>query len=365
MRRVSCDIMTIKMSNSFGTLFRITTFGESHGPAIGVVIDGVPPLLPLSEEDIQKDLDRRRPGQSKITTQRQEADKAEILSGVFEGKTTGSPVAILIRNEDQRSQDYSNLKDAFRPGHADYTYQVKYGFRDYRGGGRSSGRETACRVAAGAVAKKILKQQKVDIIAYTLSVGNIVAQKKDFSVIEKNLVRTCDLDAAEKMIKLIDDARKDCDSVGGVIEAVIKGYPAGLGEPIYDKLNARLAYALMSIGTMRGIEFGDGFAATKLHGSEHNDIFIKRGNEIHTKTNHAGGILGGISNGEDIILRVGVKPASSIAKNQQTVDISGEDTEIQVKGRHDPCICPRVVPVVEAMIAVTLVDFLLIQKTIK
>src|SRR3989338_2964930 len=232
MRRVSCDIMTIKMSNSFGTLFRITTFGESHGPAIGVVIDGVPPLLPLSEEDIQKDLDRRRPGQSKITTQRQEADKAEILSGVFEGKTTGSPVAILIRNEDQRSQDYSNLKDAFRPGHADYTYQVKYGFRDYRGGGRSSGRETACRVAAGAVAKKILASHKIEIIVYTLSVGNITAKKKDFSVIEKNLVRTCDLDAAEKMIKLIEDARKDCDSVGGVIEAVIKGCPAGLGNPI-------------------------------------------------------------------------------------------------------------------------------------
>lgn len=353
------------MSNSFGTLFKITTFGESHGPAIGVVIDGVPPLLLLSEEDIQKDLDRRRPGQSKITTHRKEPDTAEILSGVFEGKTTGAPVAILIRNEDQRSKDYSNLKDVFRPGHADYTYQSKYGFRDYRGGGRSSGRETACRVAAGAVAKKILAEQKIQVIAYTLSVGDITVQKKDFSVIEKNIVRTCDLAASEKMIALIEEARKNCDSVGGVIEAVIKGCPPGLGEPIYDKLNARLAYALMSIGTMRGIEFGDGFAATKLRGSEHNDIFYKDGKQVHTKTNHAGGILGGISNGEDIILRVGVKPPSSIAKNQQTVDISGEDAEIQVKGRHDPCICPRVVPVVEAMIALTLVDFIFLQKKIK
>lgn len=352
-------------SNSFGKIFTITTFGESHGPAIGVVVDGVPPGISIAVEDIQKDLDRRRPGQSKITTQRQEADKAEILSGVFEGKTTGSPIAILIRNEDQRSKDYSNLKDVFRPGHADFTYQMKYGIRDYRGGGRSSGRETACRVAAGAVAKKILNQHKIQIIAYTLSVGNITAKKKDFSVIEKNLVRAPDMDAAEKMIALIDSVRKDCDSVGGVIEAVIKGCPVGLGDPIYDKLNARLAYALMSIGTMRGVEFGDGFAATQLRGSEHNDIFYKKGSETHTKTNHAGGILGGISNGEDIILRVGVKPASSIAKNQQTVDISGEDTEIQVKGRHDPCICPRVVPVVEAMIAVTLVDCLLMQKTIE
>jgi len=322
-------------------------------------------LLPLEAGDIQKELDRRRPGQSKITTQRKESDRAEILSGVFEGKTTGTPITILIRNEDQRSQDYSNLKDVFRPGHADYTYQMKYGFRDYRGGGRASGRETACRVAAGAIAKKILAQHKIQVIAYTLSVGNIIAQKKDFSVIEKNLVRAPDLEAAEKMIQLIEEARKDCDSIGGVIEAVIQGCPPGLGEPIYDKLNARLAYALMSIGTMRGVEFGDGFAATKLRGSEHNDVFYKKGNEIHTKTNHAGGILGGLSTGEDIILRVGVKPPSSIAKNQQTVDISGEDAEIQVKGRHDPCICPRVVPVVEAMIALTLVDFLLLHKTIK
>jgi len=351
--------------NSFGQLFKITTFGESHGEALGVVIDGVPPNLELSQNDIQLDLDRRRPGQSKITTQRKEADQVEILSGVFEGKTTGQALALLIRNEDQRSQDYSNIKDVFRPGHADYTYQMKYGIRDYRGGGRASGRETACRVAAGAVAKKILDKEKIKIIAYTKAVADIVAQTIDYSVIEKNLVRAPDLKAAELMIQKIEQARLDRDSVGGVIEAVVKNCPPGLGDPVFDKLNARLAHALLSIGTIRGIEFGDGFSATKLKGSEHNDPFLKTDGKIRTKTNHAGGILGGISNGEDIILRVGVKPPSSIAQNQQTVDISGEDVSIQVKGRHDPCICPRVVPVVEAMIAVTLADCLLIQKSIR
>ena len=351
--------------NTFGQIFKVTSFGESHGPAIGVVIDGVPPGLSLEESDVQKDLDRRRPGQSKITTQRQEADRVEILSGIFEGKTTGTALAMIIRNEDARSKDYSNIKDVFRPGHADYTYLAKYGIRDYRGGGRASGRETACRVAAGAVAKKILDQHKIKIIAYTLAVGDIVAQKRDFAVIESNLVRAPDSEVAEAMIKKIEKARLDCDSLGGIIEAVVQGCPEGLGDPVFDKLNARLAHALMSIGTIRGIEFGDGFAATKLHGSEHNDPFYTKGGKIHTKTNHAGGILGGISNGEDIILRVAVKPPSSIAKNQETVDISGEDVSIQVKGRHDPCICPRVVPVVEAMIALTLVDSLLIQKTIR
>jgi chorismate synthase len=352
--------------NTFGQLFKVTTFGESHGPAIGAVIDGVPPGISLSEEDIQKELDRRRPGQSKITTQRQEADKVEILSGVFEGKTTGTPLAMLIRNEDQRSKDYSNIKDVYRPGHADYTYHLKYGLRDYRGGGRSSGRETACRVAAGAVAKKILAQHKVNVIAYTLAVADIYAKKIDFSVIESNLVRAPDNEAAELMIQKIEEARKDCDSLGGIIEAVVKGCPPGLGDPVFDKLTARLAHALMSIGTTRGVEFGDGFGAVKLKGSEHNDPFARNLlGKIHTKTNHAGGILGGISNGEDIVLRVAVKPPSSIAKNQETVDISGEDVSVQVKGRHDPCICPRVVPVVEAMIALTLVDCLLIQKTIR
>jgi len=351
--------------NSFGQFFKITTFGESHGPAIGVVIDGVPPNIPLIESDIQYDLDRRKPGQSKITTQRKESDTVEILSGVFEKKTTGTALAMLIRNQDQRSKDYSNIKDVFRPGHADYTYFKKYGVRDYRGGGRSSGRETACRVAAGAVAKKILDQENIKIIAYTLSVANIFAKTKDFSVIEKNLVRAPDMDAAEKMIDKIEKARKNCDSVGGIVEAVIHGCPPGLGDPVFDKLNARLSYALMSIGTLRGIEFGLGFEATSMLGSEHNDKFFMDGDRIRTMTNNAGGMLGGISNGEDIVLRVGVKPPSSIAQSQQTVTTDNKDTTIEVKGRHDPCICPRVVPVVEAMIAVTLVDCLLLQKAIK
>lgn len=351
--------------NSIGQLFKVTTFGESHGPAIGLIIEGVPPLIPLSEKDIQRDLDRRRPGQSKITTQRQETDKVEILSGVFEGKTTGTALAMMIRNQDQRPKDYSNIKELFRPGHADYTYFKKYGFRDYQGGGRASGRETACRVAAGAVAKQILEQYNIHIIAYTLAVGDIYAKKIDYAVIEKNMVRAPDLEAAEKMIEKIEQARLSCDSVGGIIEAIIKGCPPGLGEPVFDKINARLAYALMSIGTIRGIEFGTGFAASKMRGSEHNDKFYMDGDQVRTKTNHAGGILGGITNGENIVLRVAVKPPSSIAQAQKTVDMNNQEATIEVKGRHDPCICPRVVPVVEAMMAITVVDFLLLQKSIK
>ena len=351
--------------NSFGQIFRVTTFGESHGPAIGLIIDGVPPNLPLTEADIQFELDRRRPGQSKITTHRKEADRPEILSGVFEGKTTGASLGILIRNEDQRSKDYENLKNLFRPGHADYTYFVKYGHRDYRGGGRASGRETACRVAAGAVAKKILQQNNIQVIAYTLAVGDIYAKKKDYTVIEQNIVRAPDLEAAELMIQKIEEMRKNQDSIGGIVEAVIHGCPPGLGDPVFDKLNARLAYALMSIGTMRGIEFGLGFEATKWPGSKHNDRFYIDGDRVRTMTNNAGGILGGISTGEDIVLRVGVKPPSSIPQTQQTVTIDKQPATVEVKGRHDPCICPRVVPVVEAMIALTLVDCLMIQKTIK
>lgn len=350
--------------NTFGQIFRVTTFGESHGPAIGIVIDGVPPNLPLSESDIQFDLDRRKPGQSKVTTQRKEDDKVQILSGVFEGKTTGTSLAMVIYNKDQRSKDYSNVKDVFRPGHADFTYHAKYGIRDYRGGGRSSGRETACRVAAGAVAKKILLQHDISIIAYTLAIGDIYASKIDHSVIEKNIVRCPDLEVAEMMIANIEEARKNLDSLGGVVEAVVHGCPAGLGDPVFDKLNARLSYALMSIGTLRGVEFGKGFEAAELKGSEHNDKFYMDGNRVRTMTNNAGGILGGISTGEDIILRVAVKPPSSIAQKQQTVTQDGEDTTVEVKGRHDPCICPRVVPVVEAMVALALVDALLIQKTI-
>jgi chorismate synthase len=351
--------------NTFGQFFKVTTFGESHGPAIGVIIDGVPSNIPICEADIQIELDRRRPGQSKITTQRKEDDHVEILSGVFEGKTTGTALAMLIRNQDQRSKDYSQIKDVFRPGHADYTFFKKYGIRDYRGGGRSSGRETACRVAAGAIAKKILASQGIRIIAYTFSVHTIQAQTIDFTVIEQNPVRAPDLEAAALMVARIEEARKECDSLGGVVEAVIQGCPAGLGDPVFDKLNARLAFALMSIGTIRGIEFGSGFSATAMKGSEHNDPFILHEGKPHTKTNHAGGILGGISNGEDIILRVAVKPPSSIAKQQQTLTTSYEQVTIQVKGRHDPCICPRVVPVVEAMIALTLMDALLLQKSIQ
>lgn len=351
--------------NSFGQIFKITTFGESHGPAVGVVIDGVPPNLLLTEADIQFELDRRRPGQSKITTHRKEPDRAEILSGIFEGKTTGASLGILIRNEDQRSKDYENLKNLFRPGHADYTYFAKYGHRDYRGGGRASGRETACRVAAGAVAKKILEQYNIRIIAYTLAVGDIYAQKKDYSVIEKNIVRAPDMDAADLMVQKIEEMRKNQDSIGGIVEAIIHGCPPGLGDPVFDKLNARLAHALMSIGTMRGIEFGLGFEATKMPGSEHNDRFYMDGDRVRTVTNHAGGILGGISTGEDIILRVGVKPPSSIPQPQSTVTVDRQPTSVEVKGRHDPCICPRVVPVVEAMIALTIVDCLMIQKTIR
>ena len=349
--------------NTFGELFRITTFGESHGPGVGVVIDGVPPLLEISEADIQTDLDRRRPGQSKITTQRKEADQVEILSGIFEGKTTGAPLAMLIRNQDQRPKDYSNIMDVYRPGHADYTYQMKYGIRDYRGGGRSSGRETAARVAAGAVAKKYLAQAGIKVIAYTIAVGPVQTDKRDFDVIEQNLVRAPDLDAAEQMVQVIDSARKDCDSVGGVVEALVQGCPPGLGDPAFDKLNARLAHAVMSIGTIRGIEFGDGFAAALLKGSENNDPFAVHDGRVVPVTNHAGGILGGISTGADIILRAAVKPPSSIAKLQRTVNSKNEEVEIQVRGRHDPCLCPRIVPVIESMVALTLADCYLIQKS--
>ncbi len=350
--------------NSFGDLFKITTFGESHGPAIGVVIDGVIPKLPLTEADIQVDLDRRRPGQSKITTQRKEGDKVEILSGVFEGKTTGAPLALLIRNLDQRSKDYDNIKNIFRPGHADFTYLTKFGIRDHRGGGRSSGRETACRVAAGAVAKKILKKHKINIIVYTLAVGDIYAQNIDYKVIEKNIVRTADAKAAQAMIARIEEVRKNGDSIGGILQCVIKGVPAGLGDPCFDKLNAKLAQALMSIATVKGIEFGEGFGASEMLGSQHNDVFTAASGKPSLKTNHAGGILGGISTGADINIRLALKPPSSISQKQRTINEDLEIVETQVKGRHDPCLCPRVVPVAEAMIALTLVDRLMVNRSL-
>lgn len=350
--------------NSFGQVFKITTFGESHGTAIGVIVDGVPPNLPLSVSDIQFELDRRKPGQSKATTQRQEGDQVEILSGVFEGKTTGTALAMIIYNKDHRSHDYSEIKDIFRPGHADFTYFMKYGNRDYRGGGRSSGRETACRVAAGAIAKKILRDNGINIVGYTLAIGDIYAKQRDYSAIERNIVRAPDMEIAEQMAEKIDEARRNCDSVGGIVETVIHGCPPGLGDPVFDKLNAKLAHALLSIGAIRGIEFGVGFKAAQMLGSQHNDKFFMDGEKIKPRTNHAGGILGGISTGEKIILRVAVKPTSSIAQTQQTVSTDGQNTNVEVKGRHDPCICPRIVPVVEAMTALTILDSFMLQKLI-
>ncbi len=350
--------------NTFGELFRVTTFGESHGPALGVVIDGVPPNLAVRAEDIQRELNRRRPGQSQATTARSEADQAEILSGVLGTLTTGAPLAILLRNTDQKSDDYAPLKDVFRPGHADYTYFKKFGIRDHRGGGRSSGRETACRVAAGAVAKAVLAPYGITTIAYTRAIGDVTAAATDLRVIDKNAVRACDAAAADVMIARIDEARSSGDSLGGIVEAVVSGCPAGLGDPVFDKLTARLAHAIFSIAAIKALEFGDGFAAAQRRGSELNDPFIRVDNTITTATNHAGGILGGISNGEDILLRMAIKPPSSIAKRQQTVTTVGEPQAIEIKGRHDPCLCPRIVPVIEAMINITLADCLLIQQSI-
>ena len=348
--------------NSFGQLFKITTFGESHGPAIGVVIDGVPPKFLLSEADLQKDLDRRRPGQSTITTQRKESDKAEILSGVFEGQTTGAPLAILIRNEDAHTKDYENIKDVFRPGHADFSYMAKYGIRDYRGGGRSSGRETTSRVAAGAVAKKILAKHNIQIIVYTSAVGDAYAKNIDYNAIDQNAVRTADAQMAPVMIAKIEEASKRGDSLGSQLACVVKNCPPGLGDPCFDKLNARLAHALMSIAAVKGVEFGEGFGVSLSTGSVNNDRFVLKGQKVGTATNHAGGIIGGISTGEDIIIRMALKPPSSISQLQKTLNEKHQEVEAQVKGRHDPCLAPRIVPVAEAMIALTLVDCLLIQK---
>ena len=351
--------------NSFGKIFSFTTFGESHGKAIGVVVDGVPPGLKLGGKDIQKELDRRRPGQSEVTTQRMEDDKAEILSGVFEGKTTGTPIAILIFNRDAKSKDYSKLKDLYRPGHADYTYQQKYGLRDYRGGGRSSARETAMRVAAGAIAKKFLAEKGIKIYGFTREVAGIRAEKTDLKVVEKNSVRAPDLKAAKKMESAILAAKNAGDSVGGIVEVIAKGVPAGLGEPVYYKLDAKLAEALMSINAVKGVEIGSGFAAVKMRGSQHNDSMYSSGGKARFKSNNAGGMTGGISNGEDIVARIAVKPASSIIKKQETIDKKGKKVKVSVAGRHDPCLCPRAVPVAEAMVAIVLMDLYLIAKARK
>jgi len=354
--------------NSFGQLFRITTAGESHGPANIVIIDGMPSGIKLSEKDIQPDLDRRKPGQSKITTQRKEADTAEILSGVFDGKTTGTSIAILIRNKDQRTSDYKDIKNKYRPGHADYTFDAKYGFRDYRGGGRSSARETVVRVAAGAVAKKLLSLQKIKITGYVKQVGNVLAtiknpEKVTPKQVESNIVRCPDKLASEKMIKLIEKVRREKDSIGGIAEIVAVNVPAGLGEPVFDKLRANLGKALLSLPAVMGVEFGVGFEVGTSRGSENNDLFIKESKTVKTKTNRHGGMLGGISTGMPIIIRCAVKPTSSLPQEQETITQNGKATTIITKGRHDPCLLPRFIPMAEAMVAITLADFYLRQKS--
>ena len=368
--------------NTFGTSFSVTTFGESHGVALGCVIDGCPAGIELTKEMIQKALNRRRPGSSVTgqtsasVTARKEADEVEILSGVFQDRTTGTPIALEVRNTSQHSQDYGNLDLTFRPGHADYTYDIKYkGNRDYRGGGRSSGRETLARVAAGAVAQQILNQYGIKVTAYTIRAAGISAEKRDFSQIEQNNLRAPDNEAAEKMNARIEELRASGDSAGGIIECLVSGCPAGLGEPVFDKLDAALAGAMLSIGAVKGFEIGDGFDAADSLGSENNDKMHAEKGKAVFDTNHAGGVLGGLSSGADIVFRVGVKPVPSIFKPQQTVRRAGdfgedgkalyETTELQIKGRHDVCLCPRIVPVVEAMTSLVIADFLLRDKNVR
>lgn len=354
--------------NTFGEIFRVTTFGESHGAAIGCIVDGCPAGLAFDLDFIQRELDRRRPGQSAIVTQRKESDTVQVLSGVFEGRTTGAPVAFLIPNEDQRSRDYDHLASAFRPSHADYTWQAKYGLRDYRGGGRSSARETAARVAAGALAKLLLKAQNIDIQAYVSQVGHLELKKNyaelDLSLTESNEVRCPDPAMAGKMIALIKKVRKAGDTIGGVVSAVVRGCPPGLGEPVFDKLHADLGKAMLSINAAKGFEYGSGFAGVKMPGSAHNDPFIAdESGRIVTTTNHSGGIQGGISNGMDIDFRVAFKSVATIMQEQVTVNTQGESTTVKGRGRHDPCVLPRAVPIVEAMAALVVADHLLRAKT--
>jgi chorismate synthase len=352
------------MSSTYGTLFRISTFGESHGAGIGVVIDGCPAGLAFDTEFIQHDLDRRKPGQSRITTQRREADEFEVLSGVFEGHTQGTPIALLIRNTDQRSKDYGHIAEQFRPSHADYTYQTKYGSRDYRGGGRSSARETAARVAAGAVAKLLLAQAGVQIQGYVSAVGRLKLdtpyQSLNLALAEENAVRCPDPALAARMFDYIDETRKHGDSIGGVVSCVITGVPAGWGEPVFDKLHAELGKAMLGINAVKGFEYGSGFAGAELYGSDHNDpITTDDAGRVRTTTNHSGGIQGGISNGEDIYFRVAFKPVATIMQDQDSVNTAGEPVTVSGKGRHDPCVVPRAVPIVEAMAALVLADMML------
>jgi chorismate synthase len=353
------------MSNTFGKIFRITTWGESHGNSIGVVIDGCPPGIEISLEFIQNELNRRRPGQSNITSPRNERDKAHLRSGVIDNISTGMPITLEIFNQDVDSSFYETIKDKWRPGHADFTYDMKYGIRDYRGSGRASGRETAARVAAGAVAKLILKRFHIDIFAFTRAIGNIIAQTIDRAEIERNDIRSPDPDATQKMIKLINDTKLKKDSVGGIVELRILGLPPGLGDPVFDKFHAVMAYAIMGIGAVRGIEIGDGFAVARSTGSQNNDVFEKKGNKIGTRTNHGGGVLGGITTGEDFILRAAIKPPPSIGIEQDTVDTKGNPAKIKIEGRHDPTVVPRIIPVVEAMAAIVTVDFLFQQEIIR
>jgi chorismate synthase len=347
--------------NTFGEIIRVTTFGESHGRGLGAVMDGVAPGIPISEEDIQAELNRRRPGQSRVTTPRDEKDRVHFLSGVFEGKTTGTPICMVVYNEDQDSGRYEALRDLFRPGHADFTFWKKYGIRDHRGGGRSSGRETIGRVAAGAIAKKILRHRGIEITAYSEMIAGIRGDLEDFSVIENNAVRAADPVKAAEMEAAIVEAQKNRDSVGGTVKCIIGGCPAGLGDPVFFKLDARLAMAMFSLGAVKGVEIGAGFAAASMSGSENNDA-MRDGKFL---SNNAGGILGGISTGADITLRIAVKPTPSIAREQQTIDILGHDRTIIVEGRHDPCIVPRIVPVVESMAALVILDALRMQENLR
>ena len=355
--------------SSFGTAFRISTFGESHGVAIGVTIDGCPAGLALDQEAVQHELDRRRPGQSSIVTQRKESDTVKVLSGVFEGKTTGTPIGMVIYNADARSKDYSHIADKYRPSHADFTFDQKYGHRDYRGGGRSSARETAARVAAGAVAKQLLQTQGIDIRAYVSQVGDLVLARPyhelDLARAEHNDVRCPDPVLAERMVARIKEVRKAGDTIGGTVSAVVRGCPVGLGEPVFDKLHADLAKAMLSINACKGFEYGSGFAGVTMRGSAHNDAFFRDGDTISTRTNHSGGIQGGISNGQDIYFRTAFKPVATIVPPQESVDRSGETTEVAGKGRHDPCVVPRAVPIVEAMTALVLADHWLRQRLVQ
>jgi chorismate synthase len=352
--------------NTFGKLFRITTYGESHGAGIGGVIDGCPAGLSIDMEAVQKELDRRKPGQSKITTQRNETDTVEFYSGIFEGQTTGTPIGFFIKNKDQHSNDYNNLKDVYRPSHADYTYQEKYGVRDHRGGGRSSARETIARVVGGAVARQLLAHFGISVQAYVHSVGEITLNKEydqlDLTLTESNIVRCPDQEIAQLMIERIEEAGRNHDTVGGTISCVVKGVPVGWGSPVFNKLHADLGFAMLGINAVKGFEYGSGFEGTKLSGSQHNDVFITENGKVKTVTNHSGGIQGGISNGQDIYFKVAFKPIATLLKEQNTIDKQLNATTINPKGRHDPCVLPRAVPIVESMAALVLADHFLMSR---